>query len=217
MPQRVPPCGRTGTRGVDAPGAASGQRSVLSAWHACMISGLSARVPGLLEPHQLLPLRWRQQGPNPQHDLQALFAGCQLQSANSVGLLHHRSFVRHLLGEQRAHLGIRLAQFYPAASPACARDASTSVRIVVRVSGRGPAAPHTLAMNRSGCALVSRDGLSAPARLTPGAVSTVSSTHTTRDLDGGAYMHNISFIRLGACRSFIVNPTPRALRLESVH
>jgi len=63
--------------------------------------------------HQLLPLRWRQQGPNPQHRLQALFAGGKLQSANGVGLLHDSSCVRHLLGEQRTHLGLCLAQLCP--------------------------------------------------------------------------------------------------------
>jgi len=56
-------------------------------------------MPGLLEPGQLLPLRWRQQRPNPQHDLQALLAGGKLQSANGVGLLHHGGFLGDLLGE----------------------------------------------------------------------------------------------------------------------
>jgi hypothetical protein len=78
----------------------------LACWHALEPPPC---VPALLESHQFLPLCWRQQGPYPQHCLQALLADGKLQSANGVGLLHHCSFLWPLLGEQRAHLGLRLA------------------------------------------------------------------------------------------------------------
>ena len=144
MPQRVPPCGRAGTRGVDAPALHRSRVPVLSVWHACRISGLrrvchaswsrtnSCRCAGVK--------RARIRNMTCKRCLRAASSRALIASA----CLHHRRFVRHLLREQRTHLGIRLAQCYPARLLWPSRCLHNRAYALSGSLERGPTAPHAL-------------------------------------------------------------------------